>query len=344
MTSRISRADVTIRILAINDAYELTNLPRLLTLRKQLIPQPDAFVVAGDFLSPSVLSSIDQGKSIVDVFNAIGVSHVCFGNHEADLPLDIISHRIKESRFQWINTNMPSFPAFSALGQPYYQLSSSSPPSSSLSIPMSMSSIITSKCGKVSLPLIGLMSDEADMFRDGTFKGIEIESTFRHVKKAVEFYTTTNFSLFDDKTHHGNKTNNKEEEEKEGGGGGVYPNCIVPLTHQSMKADRKLSEKCALKNIFLPLIIGGHDHIPMIERHGITQNNPMGTLVVKSGSDAVNAAVIDLHFNSTCRKRYELSHIDVSLSDVNSFRSDLPAKARVARHLSVITDLKFRRP
>jgi hypothetical protein len=60
MAPRLGNIDATIRILAINDVYELGNLPRLLSLKKRLRPAPNAFVVAGDFLSPSVLSSIDQ--------------------------------------------------------------------------------------------------------------------------------------------------------------------------------------------------------------------------------------------------------------------------------------------
>ena len=63
-----------IRILAINDVYELENLPRLATLRRRLRPPPDAVVLAGDFLSPSMLSSIDQGRGMVDMLNRVSDS------------------------------------------------------------------------------------------------------------------------------------------------------------------------------------------------------------------------------------------------------------------------------
>ena len=66
-----SSSSARIRILAINDVYELENLPRLATLRRQLDPPPDAVVLAGDFLSPSMLSSIDQGKGMVDMLNRV---------------------------------------------------------------------------------------------------------------------------------------------------------------------------------------------------------------------------------------------------------------------------------
>ena len=54
-----------VRILAVNDVYELTNLPKLLALKRSLRPAPNAFVLAGDFLSPSVLTSVDQGRGMV---------------------------------------------------------------------------------------------------------------------------------------------------------------------------------------------------------------------------------------------------------------------------------------
>lgn len=38
--------------------------------------------------------------------NATGLTHVCFGNHECDVPFPDMLNRIKESRFKWISTNM----------------------------------------------------------------------------------------------------------------------------------------------------------------------------------------------------------------------------------------------
>ena len=31
---------------------------------------------------------------MVDMLNTVGVTHVCLGNHEADLPLDVLTQRI----------------------------------------------------------------------------------------------------------------------------------------------------------------------------------------------------------------------------------------------------------
>jgi 2',3'-cyclic-nucleotide 2'-phosphodiesterase (5'-nucleotidase family) len=45
----------------------------------------------GDFLSPSILSGMDQGASMVATLNRLPVTHCCFGNHEADLQLEDIA-------------------------------------------------------------------------------------------------------------------------------------------------------------------------------------------------------------------------------------------------------------
>lgn len=43
---------------------------------------------------------------MVDVMNMVGITHVCLGNHEFDVPLKSLKERIQESSFLWINSNM----------------------------------------------------------------------------------------------------------------------------------------------------------------------------------------------------------------------------------------------
>jgi 2',3'-cyclic-nucleotide 2'-phosphodiesterase (5'-nucleotidase family) len=62
--------------------------------------------LAGDFLAPSLLSSLDKGRSMVDVLNACGFTHVCFGNHECDVGKEALKQNFENSSFTWINTNM----------------------------------------------------------------------------------------------------------------------------------------------------------------------------------------------------------------------------------------------
>ena len=91
MASRVGRP--LVRLLAINDVYKLDSIPRLATLledgedgAKRLGDDTTTVrCVAGDFLSPNILSPIDKGRSFLKAFNRLGFTHACFGNHEADL-------------------------------------------------------------------------------------------------------------------------------------------------------------------------------------------------------------------------------------------------------------------
>ncbi|RME36456.1 MAG: hypothetical protein D6794_08475, partial [Deltaproteobacteria bacterium] len=88
---------IAFQILQINDVYEIAPLPgdnlggmaRLKTLFDSLYNEnPNTlFVVAGDFLSPSLLGSLKvdgeriAGRQMVEVMNHAGVDVVAFGNH-----------------------------------------------------------------------------------------------------------------------------------------------------------------------------------------------------------------------------------------------------------------------
>ena len=65
----------TLRVVSINDVYSLENLRRLKNLvRHHAVTDPaDAMIVAlaGDFLAPSILSSLDYGRGMVDCLNAV---------------------------------------------------------------------------------------------------------------------------------------------------------------------------------------------------------------------------------------------------------------------------------
>eukprot|EP01121_Diplochlamys_sp_Union-15-3_P015215 TRINITY_DN497_c0_g3_i1.p1 TRINITY_DN497_c0_g3~~TRINITY_DN497_c0_g3_i1.p1 ORF type:complete len:561 (+),score=126.23 TRINITY_DN497_c0_g3_i1:45-1727(+) len=102
---------VTFRVVHINDVYELDEFPHLSSLFHQAKEGADLclLTLGGDFVSPSLMSGLDQGKGMIEVMNATGVTHVCFGNHEADIPVHALVDRISEFEGKWINTNMPAF-------------------------------------------------------------------------------------------------------------------------------------------------------------------------------------------------------------------------------------------
>ncbi len=102
-----------VRFLSINDTYTIDTLPdgngglaRIATLRKRIASEgPVVFVLAGDFLSPSLLSRYYDGRQMVEALNAAGLDYATFGNHEFDLPRDELLARIGESRFKWLSSN-----------------------------------------------------------------------------------------------------------------------------------------------------------------------------------------------------------------------------------------------
>ena len=101
------------RIFHVNDIYLLDHLPALKTCvakeSEGFPPQNIITTLAGDFLGPSLLSSLDHGKGMVDCLNKVPVNAVCFGNHESDVPYPSLVRRIEEFNGAWLNSNMPTF-------------------------------------------------------------------------------------------------------------------------------------------------------------------------------------------------------------------------------------------
>ena len=64
------------------------------------------FVLAGDTLSPSLLSTLRQGAQMIEGWNALGLDVATFGNHEFDFGPTVLAQRIGESRFPWVSSNV----------------------------------------------------------------------------------------------------------------------------------------------------------------------------------------------------------------------------------------------
>jgi 5'-nucleotidase / UDP-sugar diphosphatase len=102
-----------VRFLLINDVYVADTLgdgrgglARVATVRNRLADQgPVVFVLAGDALSPSVLTKYFGGRQMIEAFNAAKLDYATFGNHEFDLELDTLVARIEASKFKWISSN-----------------------------------------------------------------------------------------------------------------------------------------------------------------------------------------------------------------------------------------------
>jgi 2',3'-cyclic-nucleotide 2'-phosphodiesterase (5'-nucleotidase family) len=112
---------ISLNFVQVNDVYEIAPLSggkeggmaRVATLKKKFQQQnPNTFLVmAGDFVSPSVYSSLPyegrpiRGRQMIDAMNAAGMDLVIFGNHEFDIKESELQSRIDESNFQWISSN-----------------------------------------------------------------------------------------------------------------------------------------------------------------------------------------------------------------------------------------------
>jgi len=121
MSSTVDTNTCVLKIIAVNDVYSNNNLPFFKTCREEEDSTANKCiaVLPGDFVSPSLLSSIDKGASMIRCMNSAGIDYVCFGNHEADISFHELQKRVKESSFQWINSNMPEIDIPTEKAPPY---------------------------------------------------------------------------------------------------------------------------------------------------------------------------------------------------------------------------------
>lgn len=110
---------------------------------------------------------------MVATLRATGVTHVSFGNHEADIRLDQMYQRLKtlSKSTQIVNTNMRRNLPKNAIWM--QELTKSY-------------SVIHSPCNRVKVALLGILSDEVGLFRDNTFKGIPIGNVIDSFRDAEE--------------------------------------------------------------------------------------------------------------------------------------------------------------
>lgn len=108
------RARAPITLLQINDVYEtgpvngLGGLARVATIKKRLqeAGRMPLLMLAGDFLSSSVASTVFKGEQMIAALNAAGLDLATLGNHEFDFGEEVLIQRMKEARFQWIVANV----------------------------------------------------------------------------------------------------------------------------------------------------------------------------------------------------------------------------------------------
>lgn len=110
-----ANGSAVVRMLLANDVYVTDTLrdgtgglARVAALRdsiEQATRSRVLFVLAGDVLSPSVLSKWYGGAQMVDGFNAARLDLAALGNHEFDGSRANLLARLGESRFRWLSGN-----------------------------------------------------------------------------------------------------------------------------------------------------------------------------------------------------------------------------------------------
>lgn len=105
-----------ITLLQVNDVYQFApvdrgtrgGIGRVLTLKKQIQEESPhtLFLFSGDTISPSVESITYKGAQMIEAWNVAGLDYATFGNHEFDFGPEVLTERIKESRFGWVAANV----------------------------------------------------------------------------------------------------------------------------------------------------------------------------------------------------------------------------------------------
>lgn len=155
-----------LRIIAVNDVYALDNLPRLCSLVRHhaSVDPAELFLVtmAGDFLAPSILSSLDAGRGMVDCLNAVPITHAILGNHEDDLEVKDLCARLHELRGTVLMTNVrgldDSFPTHQIL-----------------------------HVGGVKIGIIGVCDGDPTLYRRTPFGGARVDPANDSARRAAAF-------------------------------------------------------------------------------------------------------------------------------------------------------------
>lgn len=110
-----------IGLVHVNDIYQIApvdpqaprgGLARLATLVRSIRGESPAtlFVFGGDTLSPSIESTLLQGRQMIAAWNALQLDFAVPGNHEFDLGDEVLRARLAESRFTWLAANLHAEP------------------------------------------------------------------------------------------------------------------------------------------------------------------------------------------------------------------------------------------
>src|SRR5438270_611117 len=61
---------------------------------------------AGDAFQGTLISNEFRGKSVVDVYNVMGMNAAAIGNHDFDFGIPVLKERMAQSKFPWLSANV----------------------------------------------------------------------------------------------------------------------------------------------------------------------------------------------------------------------------------------------
>ena len=254
---------------------EITNFPAFAGLLKELRAGAHTTLVTvnGDFLSPNLLSPLDKGRSMIDCFNRLGVTHACLGNHEGDLGLKELHRRSAEFKGVFLNSNIPS------LNSPKMPF-------------LRPWDAVTTPAGRT-IGLLGLLLCEPGAFRDGTFKGHSIEPVVPSVTKWAHLLRSEQAAdLVLPLTHQ-----SMWSDEKLAAAGLHLPVILGGHEHEVLLRD--VTEPPRTQQV---VTADGTKGLPSASlswaacKPGAHADHAGSSLIVKAGQNCDHAAVCDIHF------------------------------------------------
>jgi 5'-nucleotidase/UDP-sugar diphosphatase len=78
-------------------------------LRKE---RPTLLLAAGDMIQGNPWANLFEGKSTIEVMNAMDFTAMALGNHEFDFSQEVLKKRIQEARFPILGANVQGMPGF----------------------------------------------------------------------------------------------------------------------------------------------------------------------------------------------------------------------------------------
>lgn len=321
-SNRPDGVDVWLRILHINDVYELDHFAAF----KSLVDSKKAegadrvlVILAGDFLGPSLLSSLDHGSSMVDCLNAIGITHVCFGNHECDVPIPALAKRIEQAKFIWLNSNLQDLNARIGVQTPEYDIVTT------IGVPAPENGEVIEK----RVALLGLLTNDPALYRPGSFANAKFEPVIPTAERyANQLLLKKDFT----------------QDEKKQESTTLPVDLIIPFTHQSMEDDRAFAkyfidhDREDMRSCF-PLILGGHDHVPFDETiTSSISSSSSSCRILKMGYDAINTGMVDIFWKRSTDGS-PCVEITSTMIPTASFPPDPDVAARVQSHKALLKQL-----